>query len=242
VGQRIGEVFPGTPAAQAGFQEGDVIVSLGGQEVEGRNAISDVASEHVGEPINAVVQRDGQEVTLNVTPGSWTHPDGRTFPAGLGFGYQSEVEYQPVNPFVAIITSLTHTWDVLVLLITGLGGMLGGLLGINEPPPGSGLAGPIGIARATDQVIEMSGFVGFWEWMAIISLNLFVLNLLPIPALDGSHIVFSIIEWLRGGKKIPPEKEAMVHFIGFATLIGLIVIVSVSDVWNAIQGVPVIGQ
>jgi regulator of sigma E protease len=78
--------------------------------------------------------------------------------------------------------------------------------------------------------------------MAIISLNLFVLNLLPIPALDGSHIVFSLLEWVRGGKKIPPEKEAMVHAIGFATLMGLIVLVSVSDVWNAINGVPVIGQ
>jgi regulator of sigma E protease len=83
--------------------------------------------------------------------------------------------------------------------------------------------------------------VAFWNWMALISINLFVLNLLPIPALDGSHILFSLIEWVRGGKKVPPDKEAIVHAVGFMTLMGLIVLVSVSDVINAIKGVPVLG-
>jgi regulator of sigma E protease len=161
---------------------------------------------------------------------------------GFGFGYMPDVEeVKTSNPFVALWAGVLHTWNVLGLMLNGLGQMIGGLVGANEPPPG-GIAGPVGIARATGEVIDAGGFSGFWNWMAIISLNLFVLNLLPIPALDGSHIVFSLLEWVRGGKKIPPEKEAMVHAIGFATLMGLIVLVSVSDVWNAINGVPVIGQ
>jgi regulator of sigma E protease len=134
-----------------------------------------------------------------------------------------------------------HTWNILVRIVIGLTQMLGGLFGVAEAPRG-GLTGPIGIARATGEVINMAGPEGFWNWMALISLNLAVLNLLPIPALDGSHIVFSLIEWARGGKKVPPEKEAVVHFIGFASLMGLIVIVSMMDVWKAIQGTPVIGQ
>jgi regulator of sigma E protease len=74
-----------------------------------------------------------------------------------------------------------------------------------------------------------------------LSINLFVLNLLPIPALDGSHILFSLIEWARGGKRLPPEKEALVHAIGFIALMGLILLVSIGDVVNAIQGVSVLG-
>jgi regulator of sigma E protease len=82
--------------------------------------------------------------------------------------------------------------------------------------------------------------IGFWNWMAILSLNLFLLNLLPIPALDGSHILFALVEWARGGKKVPPEKEAIVHAIGFATLMGLMILVSVSDLLNALNGTSVL--
>ena len=76
---------------------------------------------------------------------------------------------------------------------------------------------------------------------ALISLNLFLVNLLPIPALDGSHIMFSLIELARRGKKIPPEKEAMVHAVGFMMLMGLMVIITVSDVANWIGGASVLG-
>lgn len=243
-GQHIATIYPGTPAAEAGFQEGDVLVELAGQDVLQLDAISSTARANEGQPIEAVVLREGQETSLTVTPGPWeaTAEDGSAISSevGFGFSYFPEREYVAVNPFRALVLGVTSTFETLGLMIYGLTQMIGGLLGTNEPPPG-GIAGPVGIARATGEVLESGGLLGFWNWMALLSINLFLLNLLPIPALDGSHIVFAVLEWVRG-KKVPPEKEALVHGIGFATLMGLILLISISDIWNAIQGQPVLGQ
>jgi regulator of sigma E protease len=239
-GQVIGEVFADTPAEEAGFQEGDILVRLDGQSVTDTGAIPQISSDNPNQPIEAVVERDGRDVTLTVTPAPWSVPGGPSSEMGLGFRYDRDSqEMQTSNPLAAIGISIEHTGRVLAAFANGLGRMVGGLVGANEPPPG-GLTGPVGIARATGEIIDAGGFIAFWNWMAIISLNLFLLNLLPIPALDGSHIMFALVEIARGGKKLPPEKEAMVHAIGFAALMGLIVIVSVSDVLNAIQGNPVL--
>lgn len=240
-GQRINQVFVNSPAAAAGFQVDDVIVRLADQPVDDKDAIRDIARQHPGQTIQAIVLRNGQEQSLRVTPGPWQHPNGTEHAVGLGLEYSAEVKVERVNIFTALLASIGQTWQVLMMMVSGLGQLLGGLVGVAEPPAG-GLAGPVGIARATGEVIDQAGVSGFWNWMAVLSLNLFVLNLLPIPALDGSHIVFSLIEWMRGGKKVPPEKEALVHAIGFATLMGLILLISVSDVMNAINGVPVLGQ
>jgi regulator of sigma E protease len=239
-GQVINEVFADTPAEEAGFQEGDILVQLDGQPVSNTSDIPQISSDNPNQPIEAVVERDGREVTLTVTPAAWSVPGGPSSEMGLGFRFEMDIqEMQTSNPLAAIGISIEHTGRVLVAFANGLGRMIGGLVGANEPPPG-GLTGPVGIARATGEIIDAGGLIAFWNWMAIISLNLFLLNLLPIPALDGSHIMFALVEIARGGKKLPPEKEAMVHAIGFAALMGLIVIVSVSDVLNAIQGNPVI--
>ncbi len=238
--QQVNEVFANTPAAVAGFQPDDVLVSLDGQPVDGMDTITTIASQNVGQSIPAVVERDGETVTLMVTPGAWEGPNGEVRESGLGIGYQAVVETVSVNPFEAFVAGVVYTGDLLMRLLAAFRDMIGGLFGWNEAPAG-GVAGPIGIARATGEVIDQGGLPAFWNWMAIFSLNLFILNLLPIPALDGSHIVFALIEWIRGGKKVPPEKEALVHAIGFATLMGLMVLISISDVLNAIQGNPVLG-
>lgn len=238
-GQVIAAVFPDSPAAAAGFEPDDILVSLDGQAVaDDAELVRTVAADNANTPIPAEIIRDGEPITLEVTPGPWQSPDGTEHEVGMGFSYGPDIETVPANPFAAIWGSIVSTFVVLGGMLLGLVQLVGGLLGLNAPPPG-GVAGPVGIARATGEVISSSGFTGFWNWMALISLNLFVINLLPIPALDGSHIVFSLIEWVRG-RKVPPEKEAMVHAIGFATLMGLILIISIMDVRNAIEGIPVI--
>jgi regulator of sigma E protease len=241
ISQHITSIYANTPAAQAGFQEGDVLIQLADQEKVSSQVINQVGSTNQGKPVDAVVLRDGEEIVLQVVPGAWTAPTGQHFDSGFGFSYiPEEIEIISVNFFEAIGQSLAQTTTILVRMIEGLITLVGSLFQLAEAPEG-GVAGPIGIARATGEVIDRGGAVAFWNWMALISINLFVLNLLPIPALDGSHILFSLIEWIRGGKKVPPEKEAIVHAVGFMTLMGLIILVSVSDVINAIKGVPVLG-
>lgn len=242
--QQIGQVFPETPAAQAGMQSGDLLVSLAGRPAESAEVIGEVARTNAGRPIDAVVLRDGQELTLTITPGPWTSPDGASVPVGFGFSYGPEVETLNAGPLAAIWNGITYSIDLTGRMLQALAGLPASLFGLftPNPSPNGEPIGPVGIARATGEVIQQpGGFVAFWNLTAILSLNLFLLNLLPIPALDGSHIIFALVEWLRGGKKVPPEKEAMVHAIGFMALMGLMLLITVNDVINAIQGTPVLG-
>ncbi len=233
-GARIDVVYPATPAERAGLQSGDLLIALGGRALDtDLSVIRLIAAENRGRTIEAVVDRDGARVVLMITPGPWER-DGVTFENGFGFAYTPNIQIVPATPLTALGTGFTYTFDA------GLGQMLGSLLGISEAPQG-GVAGVVGIARGTGEVIQRDGWIGFWQWTALISLNLFLINLLPIPALDGSHIIFSLIEIARGGKKIPPEREAMVHAIGFMMLMGLMVVITVSDVANWIGGNPVLG-
>jgi regulator of sigma E protease len=243
--QRITEVFAGTPAAQAGFVPGDLVVRLGGREPVTTSVIGEVARANPGQPVEAVVLRDGRELTLSVTPGPWTHPEeGTQFPMGFGFGYAPVVRQVPANPVQAMGYGVTYSIDLTGRMVRSLAQLPGAILGLFSPTPSPDgePIGPVGIARATGEVIQQpGGFAAFWNLTAVLSLNLFLLNLLPIPALDGSHIVFSLIEWLRGGKKVPPDKEALVHAIGFAALMGLMLLITVNDVINAFRGTPVLG-
>ena len=99
-----------------------------------------------------------------------------------------------------------------------------------------GLAGPVGIAQVTGEVVEEAGWVRLFELAALLSINLAVLNILPLPMLDGGRIFFVVVEILRGGRRIAPEKEAVVHFIGFVVLIGFVIVISVFDVMRIFRG------
>lgn len=243
-GQAISQVFPDTPAEQAGFRTGDELRTLDGRSVEDPAVIGQVARANPGRPVTATVLRDGEEVTLVVVPGPWTSPEGKSFESGFGFSYGPRLEQVQVGPLAAAWRGVTYSLELTGRMVQALAGLPASILGLfsPEPSPDGGPIGPVGIARATGEVIQQpGGFAAFWNLAAVLSLNLFLLNLLPIPALDGSHIIFALVEWLRGGKKVPPEKEALVHAIGFAALMGLMVLITVNDVLNAIRGLPVLG-
>ncbi|NNJ10951.1 site-2 protease family protein [Chloroflexales bacterium ZM16-3] len=244
-GQDIGAVFPETPAATAGFQAGDELISLAGQEINDSAMIPSTAQASQGRTLEAVVLRDGQQITLQVTPGPWTAPDGTRYDLGFGFSYSQHIIREPVNPAVAVWSGVTESLNLTGQMLKSLASLPASIAGIfsSTPSPAGEPIGPVGIARATGEVIQQpGGFLAFWNLTAILSLNLFLLNLLPIPALDGSHIIFAVVEMLRGGKKVPPEKEALVHALGFAALMGLMLLITVNDVINAIQGTPVLGN
>ena len=105
--------------------------------------------------------------------------------------------------------------------------------------PDPGLTGPIGIAQITGEVAE-AGISPFFELVAIISISLGLINILPIPALDGGRLMFVLIEWARRGRRVSPQREGLVHVIGFAILIGLIVVVSFFDISRILSGDSII--
>lgn len=239
-GVQVLTIYPGTPAALAGFQTNDLLVALDGQTI-GRDLaqIREIAVANSGRAIEAVIVRNGERVLLTVTPGPWRYED-KQGSAGFGFQYGGNPQFVPTDIFTASWLGVIYTVDILGRFVMGIAEALGGLLGVNPPPPG-GVVGVVGMARVTGEIINQGSLLEFLPWMALISLNLFLINLLPIPALDGSHIMFALLEMVRRGKKIPPEKEAMVHAFGFMMLMGLMVLITVSDIARWIGGAPALG-
>ena len=135
-------------------------------------------------------------------------------------------ETQP--PIRAVGSAAGQIVDVLTLTKNGFQRWASG-------GPDPGLAGPIGIAQVTGEVAEV-GVAPFFALVAFISISLGIINILPIPALDGGRLLFVLIEWARGGKRISPQREGLIHLIGFAVLIGLIVVVSFFDVTRILSG------
>ena len=125
-----------------------------------------------------------------------------------------------------------RAWDVLTLTQATLTSWARG-------GPDPGITGPVGIAQVTGEIAEEIPNIGFspmFEFVALISISLGIVNLLPIPALDGGRLLFVGIEWARRGKRISPQREGFVHMVGFALLIGLIVAMSYRDIVRIIAG------
>ncbi len=142
------------------------------------------------------------------------------------FGQHTEKRSYPVSD--AVPMSFQKMWDIVLLSKNGVARWTAG-------GPDPGFAGPVGIARVTGQVSEL-GISPLIEFMALISISLGVVNILPIPALDGGRLLFVIIEWVRRGKRISPQREGLVHLVGFLVLISLIVVISYFDVVRLLNG------
>ena len=135
-------------------------------------------------------------------------------------------------PWDAVPMAVERAWEVLTLTQAGLTQWARG-------GPDPGITGPVGIAQVTGEIAEEIPNIGFsplFEFVALISISLGIVNLLPIPALDGGRLLFVVIEWVRRGKRISPQREGLVHMVGFALLIGLIVAMSYRDVVRIIAG------
>jgi regulator of sigma E protease len=128
----------------------------------------------------------------------------------------------------AIPSSFGKVKQVVTYTFSGIGGWLSG----GKDP---GLAGPIGIAQVTGEVAKV-GMFPIFELTALISISLAIVNVLPIPALDGGRLTFVLIEGIRKGKRIPPHLEGKIHMTGFAVLIGLILLMSYFDIIRIISG------
>jgi regulator of sigma E protease len=141
--------------------------------------------------------------------------------------------YEPVPLWRAPFEGVRGVWDAIVLQVEGLRQLISGRAGANT------IAGPIGMGQITGEIVERSTlplWVTLGNLAAFLSLNLFILNLLPIPALDGGRLVFVVLEMLRGGRKIAPEREGMVHFVGLLVLLTLMFAIGFQDIMRLVRG------
>ena len=229
-GVGILEVEAGSPAAQAGLRVGDIIVGVDGQRVVMPSDLQALIEERLGREVALTVRRGGQELAQPLrVPRAQHAPDQGAM--GVRIGVPEERVSYPL--FSALGLGLQQALVSVVAIIGGLIAMVRGAVPAD-------LAGPIGIAQMTGQVAR-SGLTQLVEWTAFLSVNLFIINLLPIPALDGGRLVFVGLELLRGGRRVDPQKEGLVHFVGIVLLLTLFLVVSYFDVQRLVRGISVLG-
>jgi len=212
----LGQVAPGYPADRAGFLPGDVILSIDGREVSTWTEVDRAVEEALGRELTFVVRRGSETLTIKVSP--TTDPER---PDQGIIGVAPTLRYQRVGLGRALYEGVTETWRVLV-------SWLGSLVALILRRAPLDFAGPVmtvkfigTTARAgLENLIYLAGFL---------SLNIGLFNLLPFPALDGGRLTFLAYEGVSG-RKVDPRKENLVHFIGFAALILLIILVTYRDI------------
>jgi regulator of sigma E protease len=213
---KLGVITPDGAAKAAGLQQGDLVQSINGSEISSWSDVVDVIRKHPNEKLEFSIVRNGQEREIQVTPQEKT-VDGQKM--GI-IGVYSPMEKSPVQAITAGAKE-TYFWTTQIFVM--LGKLITGQFSIDA------LSGPVGIYNSTAEVAK-SGIFYLMKWAGILSINLGIMNLLPIPALDGGRLMFFAIEAVRG-KPIDRQKEGMVHFIGFALLMLLMLVVT----WNDIQ-------
>ena len=192
----IGEVLPGEPAEQAGLQTGDRILRVDGTAVESWPQWVEYVQARPEQTLQVEIDRAGDTLSLPITTavvGEGEQAHGRIgagveVPDELMQGYRSLVRYGPVD---AVGQAITKTWDMSLLMLRMLGKMVIGEVSVKN------LSGPISIADTAGKSASF-GFVYFIKFLAVVSVSLGVLNLLPIPVLDGGHLFFFLIEAVKG--------------------------------------------
>lgn len=215
----VNEVAFGSPAIAAGISAGDFILSFNGEVVETAEELLGLTQKNLGRIVEIGFEREGTAAAVSLIPRT-DPPEGE---GPLGVGITTAVKEEKASFWQAPWFGLRETFQTLATMLKSLGQMVGNLLRGEEVMVG----GPVAIYAFSKTYAE--GFKPFVDFMALLSLNLVVVNLLPIPALDGGRILFIGIEALRR-KKLSPRTETAINSVGLAVLITLIVLLSVRDI------------
>jgi regulator of sigma E protease len=217
---RVNSVTVGSPADRSGIKPGDKIVTINGQKLETYDTFT--KGVQTSPSLQLGIDRDGQQLQVEVVP--------KILP---GSGNQKKIGVEIIaTKRATLLQSVTmaskETWNLLVMIVSGLKQMVTGHVAMDD------LAGPVKIIQYTGQASK-AGFNNFLYFLSLLSVNLAVLNILPLPALDGGRLVVLLVELLRGGKRLKMEVEAMINTIGFALLILLMILVTIKDVGSVLK-------
>lgn len=213
-----------SPAAQAGIREGDIIIAaqgkpLGGSETTIRQFI-DLIQSSPNQPVPLTVQRGNREINLTVVPE--VSPEGKAV-IGVQLQPNGQLEYRPAkNPFEVLSLAAQQFQDMLVRTVQGFYSLI-----TNFSSMASQVAGPVKIVEQGAGLVQ-ANFVSLFPFTAIISINLAIINILPLPALDGGQLVFLLVEALRG-RPLPDRVQENVMQTGLVLLLGLGVFLIVRD-------------
>ena len=216
------DIIPDSAAAEAGMEDGDQIISINGSRTWLYREVSLYSSLHQGQTATVVFERNGEKQTVVLTP-------KQSDTGAYLYGFSRTVQREKGGALETVGYSCAEIRYWLKATVESLKMLIGGQVGLEE------MSGPVGIVSTIGDTYKESRVDG-WYYVTmnmimiaiLLSVNLGVMNLLPIPALDGGRLVFLILEAIRG-KAIPQEKESMVHFAGFVLLMGLMAVILFSD-------------
>ena len=221
----VGDVVEGGPAAEAGIEPSDRVVSVGGYGVSEFNDFRALVLENPGRPLAFVVEREGREVELEVTPAVIED-------ACLGFTYgqigilSANGELTRYGPTQSVMLASVDSFKMAIAMLRGLARLASGNANKGE------IGGPVKIAEISGRVATQ-GAISVAMFVAVISINLGLVNLLPVPALDGGHLMFFGLEKLMG-RPLDPRVQGLVTRVGIALLLGLIVFLTFFDILGSV--------
>lgn len=220
--------FPEDSASRHVLAVGDKLIKVDGRNVytikQLNRLIQQKAAGPQPQPVTVVVKRGEELLTFSITP-RWSAKDERYL---IGVTLRPSLATRRPGPITSVMLGATKAWEIMVLLYQTVKGMIAGRLS-----PAEAFTGPVGIASFLGQSLNQ-GLMSFFMLVAILSLNLGIINLLPFPALDGSRLVFITYELIRR-KPFPPQKEGWVHYVGFIILIGLMILITYKDILRLLR-------
>jgi regulator of sigma E protease len=225
---RVDSVQADSAAAAAGFKAGDVVVAIDGRPIENFSEMQRVVGASAGETLAVTVDRDGTQLVLKATPALKEIKDnfGNTQHVGiLGISRSmasEDLKFHPVAAPQAVVLAVQETWSVVERTLGYIGGVISGREAANQ------LGGPIRIAQMSGQVASF-GFVPLIQLAAVLSVSIGLLNLFPIPLLDGGHLLFYLIEGIRG-RPLSERAQEMGFRIGLAIVLMLMIFATFNDI------------
>jgi regulator of sigma E protease len=225
---RVDAVQPNSAAAAGGFQPGDLVLSINGSKIDSFSDMQRIVSVAAGEKLTIVVERGGVPVTLHATPrwGELKDPFGNSHRLGvLGISHSmapGSIKTQKMNPLQAVVAGVQETWFVVDRTLGYIGGVFAGRETASE------LGGPIRIAQVSGEVAS-AGFTALIRLTAVLSVSIGLLNLFPIPLLDGGHLLFYGIEAARG-RPLSDRAQEVGFRIGLAIVVMLMIFATFNDI------------
>ncbi len=225
---RVDSVQPNSAAQTAGFKPGDLVLSINGDKIDSFSDMQRVVSISAGEPLDVVVERGGVPVTLRAVPELRQIKDnfGNVHRLGvLGISRSmapGDIKTEKMGPLKALVAGVQETWFVVDRTLSYLGGVIAGREAADQ------LGGPIRIAQVSGQVAT-AGFTALIHLTAVLSVSIGLLNLFPIPLLDGGHLLFYAIEAVRG-KPLSERAQEMGFRIGLAIVVMLMIFATFNDI------------